>query len=336
MDCDDSSHAFPYFPDGNVVLAAENADHKLRHFRVHRSILALHSPVFADIFTMPVQPEAEQYDGVPLVRLSDQSEDVSEFLKSFYGPCTLLPRHRDPNTPLIVRGVLELATKYQVDVLRTHIVQRIEEDWPQSLAEWEAAETEFHRIFNEFMATGPDDPEGAWLEEMFPEPASAIRLARDYDIPNILPAAFYAMSRLSPEEDWDASRAVDRDRLLIVGERSARWSLLHNQDLLALIRGNKLIGSAVARMHTRIFETVDEADCHGGPLCIAARKRFCGLFESAGHQDPLYELRGFYSGEQFGLRDVCESCRSQLLSEAQVRKQAIWDLLPDYFGLLDD
>jgi hypothetical protein len=67
-----------YNDDGNIVLSAKDAEGCTVYFRLHRSILTKHSPVFGDMFAMPTPslPSVDQYDGVPLVEMAGDSADA--------------------------------------------------------------------------------------------------------------------------------------------------------------------------------------------------------------------------------------------------------------------
>lgn len=76
-----------WFSDGNIVLAAASERDSQTLFRVHKSILAKHSPVFADMFDVPPVDEQEHYDGIPLVTMAgDKAEDWQRLLTILYTP----------------------------------------------------------------------------------------------------------------------------------------------------------------------------------------------------------------------------------------------------------
>lgn len=68
--------------DGNVVIGAETTA-----FRVHRSVLSLHSDVLRDMFTLPPPTDdgQEMMEGYPVVRVSDMAADMRHMLKALYG-----------------------------------------------------------------------------------------------------------------------------------------------------------------------------------------------------------------------------------------------------------
>lgn len=76
-----------WLSDGNVILvtAKETSDDKAYNaFRCHKSMLAKHSPVFHDMLSLPQSAEDEEYEGVPVVRLPDSTDDVRGLLKILY------------------------------------------------------------------------------------------------------------------------------------------------------------------------------------------------------------------------------------------------------------
>jgi hypothetical protein len=83
-----------------------------------------------------------------------------------------------PNTPQRLRGPLRLSTKYQVDDVRQHIVSILEAEWPTTLQGWDKLGDE-------------RENQGTTNSTCYLRIIVSIRLARECDIPSILPMAFY-------------------------------------------------------------------------------------------------------------------------------------------------
>lgn len=79
-----------WLSDGNIIIVApddsQESDSLAHAFRVHKSVLAKHSPVLDDLFKLPQGLDAEVHEGVPIVRLTDSSSDVRDLLRMFYDP----------------------------------------------------------------------------------------------------------------------------------------------------------------------------------------------------------------------------------------------------------
>ena len=67
-----------WFQDGNVVLVARNIE-----FRVYKGILANHSPVFKDMFSLP-QPHDVSSAPTPVVDLADSPSALRHLLRFFF------------------------------------------------------------------------------------------------------------------------------------------------------------------------------------------------------------------------------------------------------------
>jgi BTB/POZ domain len=86
-------HTEFWLHDGSIVLSVQET-----LFRVHQTILANHSEVFADLFRLP-QPtedaekgemkegsEMQKIDGCHVVHLQDDADDFVDLLKAIYYP----------------------------------------------------------------------------------------------------------------------------------------------------------------------------------------------------------------------------------------------------------
>lgn len=131
--------------------------------------------------------------------------------------------------------LMEIAHKYQVDMITSRILKHIEADWPQALKEWDALEEQLRKVH----INSRDNLE--LRKKALPEPISAINFARRFHAENILPAAFQLLSRTRYSDNWDELDLLNgvyfRD--LVKFERfartkRARWSLLSTEDHLFL------------------------------------------------------------------------------------------------------
>jgi hypothetical protein len=74
-------------PDANFVIrSSDNVN-----FRVHKSILALASPFFKDLLSLPQPSDSETVDGLPVVQLSEGSELLNSLISILYPVHTVMP-----------------------------------------------------------------------------------------------------------------------------------------------------------------------------------------------------------------------------------------------------
>ena len=74
-------HEKLWFNDGSIVLSVQQT-----LFRVHRSVLCLHSEIFANMFRIPHRKDETTIEGCTVVRLPDKAADFVDFLSAFYDP----------------------------------------------------------------------------------------------------------------------------------------------------------------------------------------------------------------------------------------------------------
>jgi hypothetical protein len=135
----------------------------------------------------------------------------------------------DPDIAFRMFGALKLADKFLIDPLKDTILSYIREDWPQTLQAWDEREALYTRRLK-------NSPKST-MDDVAPEPASVIRLARIFE-PQLLIPTFYHLSRLpvgaiygQPGQGPRSARGVrahllsaeDREKAMVGRERMLRW-----------------------------------------------------------------------------------------------------------------
>jgi hypothetical protein len=322
-----------WFEDGSVVLSAEK-----REFRVHRSLLSLHSVVFRDMFSIPQRSDLPEGP----IELHDDPDDLAHLLHALYdispyvlSPLSVRATHRasstfgnnDRHDFRVVSGILRLSTKYILDPLRTLAIDHLSVAWPTALRAWDARE---------------DVP-----RVQYPSPIDVINLARELNVPSLLPAAFYDLSRFPFAQIFeppDTHRLCSTSALsnadiqrLALGKEAAQNHITH------LIRAMGSIHSCVA-VHPRrasFFSATARDVCVSPAAC---RKDFAELVDLAtqhflfdrerGCTDPLYvaeELGQLKSGGAEFCE--CRPCAAQLELWAAREREKMWKLVPSWFRL---
>lgn len=294
-----------WFPDGNVVLQAENL-----RFKVYQGILSRESLVFRDMFSLP-QPSAagaagETCDECPLVRLSDKAEEIKPFLLVVFDPnfldeVALVEDH-------IV--ILDIATKYQAFRVVRRVMLILDHHFPNTLSEydhWMACNMDTNCISR----TCECDIDAADLWPLFD-------VARRSGMRVLLPAAYLTAARLVPGrgealEHVDHGLRVEQASSIIVAQR--------NLDHLARTR---IFADLYGPNRDISAECVSPEDCH------KARHRI--IRDVAQHGEEVVS-RPFMDIERGSVRGLCVPCRDTfLVNHAAARKEA-WEILPTLLGL---
>ena len=249
-------------------------------------------------------------------------------------------KRADPAFAADVYGLMSIATKYEVDSICKAIVHHLKAEWPKTLEELVQLKREVrHAYFGEKAVPFPGP------ERALPEPASAIRLATDFDIPEILPAAYYLLSVLDISS-WSYS------------DKRARWDLLRHDELLRYYQGKHRLSQEL--IHEEGLFPIDYVDG-----CSTLVKDFdwddpdCDFWESSkcrkriesvrgkreyrfretrdAHRffakaDPIDELMRFHAECQKW--NLCHWCTNVIQDHCRQQMKRIWDdRIPKGFSL---
>ncbi|KAJ7141500.1 hypothetical protein C8R44DRAFT_847195 [Mycena epipterygia] len=295
-----------YIEDGNIVLSAKDSKNHTTYFRLHRSTLMKHSPVFADMFSMPPPPTTDQYDDVPLAEMPDDADALRDFIALLYEPQSISALLDVDDFALKMLKPTQLAKKYQVDWICKMVASQLQKQWPTTVGGWDRiAEDEGDEVMRaEFGDWTPEWEDATLRLRQLPEPVSAILLARECDVPAILPFAFLHLLRfpLEPEDDYypttawtEPARALlsqdDVHRLSVARERIGKWFL-----------------------HQPAYEITK--DCGSGMLChLITGQTWFNIARDVAVDGNFFRAS---QGVQRTGRNICPQCKTKL--EAEVRK----------------
>ena len=99
-------------PDANFIL--QSSDHV--NFRVHKSVLAMSSPFFQDLLSLPQPPLDELVDGLPVLHVPEDSDLLNSLVSLLY------PIHRvKPGPYQKVFALLAACHKYDMEPIQRYI-----------------------------------------------------------------------------------------------------------------------------------------------------------------------------------------------------------------------
>ncbi|KIP05294.1 hypothetical protein PHLGIDRAFT_161150 [Phlebiopsis gigantea 11061_1 CR5-6] len=321
-------HTSLYYAHGDIALSAQYSDTVKYIFRVHRLFLTHHSEVFQDKIEALARDDGlpvEEYDGVPLLVLDneDSSDGVASLLEVFYDVSSLprrLAAEQRADLPLQLCGLLDISTRYHVQGVVSTIKDHIRKEWPVTLRGWEVRQLEFDST--------------PILHDVLPEAVSAIQFATEYNIPSILPAAFYLLSITPTNSDW-------RDQIPKSNVSSARWFSLDDSNAVRFAKGRDAMIAfyldEAAKLDPgqdqygfNMLSTHPRCKCDYSPLLLELR-----LLAVNRHLDCLRAL-SILSDRCKHDHKLCTSCMTRMRTHFQHMRTEIWKKLPDFFIVRED
>jgi len=110
-------------PDANLVIQSSD----LVNFHIHKSVLAMASPVFRDLFSLRQPLGSESVDGLPVVKLTEDAELLNSLFSMLY-PVRLVI----PNSYEKVLYLLAACQKYDMDQVQSIIRAEVDRGGPPS------------------------------------------------------------------------------------------------------------------------------------------------------------------------------------------------------------
>ncbi|KAI0080975.1 hypothetical protein K474DRAFT_1614450 [Panus rudis PR-1116 ss-1] len=273
---DPQRHENLWFPDGNVVLISTDDI----AFRLHKSVLGRHSSLFRDMFTLP-QPQGantEEFDGCPAVRLQDSGNSVAGLISIFYdGPDWVTHDTNKTRIPsfMVFAMLMDMAHKYQVEPIRLELVRRLEIYFPRKL----------HGLPFAFDLRPASFPPGCYSAIINMQKRDAVRvilLAQRYDMPQLLPTAYYTCSQLPTTEI--------PNHLTYVDGYSCR---LGRSDIKRCIQGKEKLSQTRTQI---IITVINSAACGNSEQFNASGKLAmikCAASDGILHSSDVLDCKGF-------------------------------------------
>jgi hypothetical protein len=242
--------------------------------------------------------------------------------------------NRNPLAAIKYRGIFLLSQKYFVRVLQKLLRARFRADWPSTLQEWDKLMEHYDALS---ASTVPHhDAASQFIDKRMLEPASAIRLAREANVPEILPAAFYMLSTISPFMDFDAIRGssppvlTDSEGTVLVwppGERTARWGLLSTSDMMCLMRGKHYMTEFAQKIEQESGRCICDSN-----LCVQQSSKRKLL---KGPTQDLLRILNEIASTTTPSHYSCHDAMHILALRCMEARSRLWENICYYFGLPD-
>jgi hypothetical protein len=104
-------------PEANIIVQSSDQ----ATFRVHKSLLAMSSPFFEDLLSLPQPPDDELVDGLPVVQLSEDAGLLNSLISLLYPIAPIVPSSYEK-----VFALLAACQKYDMVLIQSNIRAEIQ------------------------------------------------------------------------------------------------------------------------------------------------------------------------------------------------------------------
>ncbi|KAG8916866.1 hypothetical protein FRC02_003498 [Tulasnella sp. 418] len=360
-------HKTFYFKDGNIILRVKQDAARLVEntaeepessqesrdshilFRVHQSVLTLHSSIMISIPEPPMDSaDRELVDGCDVIDLHDPLQDIEKLISALYGMAPIYKRLMQQSFDYFA-PIIRLSDKYGISQLFKKYTWHVVDGWPKSLREWNEFNEEVKEITQQEKIPQDESLGSEFISVV--HPACIIRLAEDYSLSSILPAAYYHLSRLPQGINRPFS-----DQAQNIGGLSSTIPSLRTAEIEKLYLGNRemkrfLLELAVAPNKIVAdwpISTSTKHKAHGHTSGVALT---CQPSEWWSYFTKQYVLELLYNQQDdvLGILQllvqqrfscftrfpsniaICTNCHQGIERGLAKARERAWTQLPDYF-----
>jgi hypothetical protein len=99
-------------PEASIIVRSSDK----ANFRVHKSVLAMSSPFFKDLLSLPQPPDDEIIDGLPVVALPEDAGPLNSLISLLYPISPVIPDSYQK-----VFALLAICQKYEMEEVQSNI-----------------------------------------------------------------------------------------------------------------------------------------------------------------------------------------------------------------------
>ncbi|KAJ7017171.1 hypothetical protein C8F04DRAFT_1244330 [Mycena alexandri] len=287
-----------WMPYGDLILQVESTQ-----FRVNRDVLAKHSSVFRDLFSVPQPANEPTTDGCHTVELFDRADDWAELLAVLYEPF----QHQSRPQFNTLAAMLRLGKKYDFKQPQQDAVSRIRYEFPSDF-----------KAFNDLDA---DMTKIKYRRGIY---CDLLNLAYECGIYSSVPLlAFCCLRENTLETLFDGVERDDGSRATFSDELKINMALAFGK--MALFQHRTLAW-------LRDDSVVPHRSCTSAIRCTQQRNEMARVVD----QDHEGQFNLGYTIDQWDERwmgKLCPLCEEAAIAVYDLNRAKGWELLPTFFGL---
>ncbi|TFK88116.1 hypothetical protein K466DRAFT_547629 [Polyporus arcularius HHB13444] len=297
-----------WFEDGSIALVARDVE-----FRVYKRVLADHSAVFADMFSLP-QPESDSSASAkscPTVDLDDSPEDLRHILRALFPrrDATFIPLELKEPTYHVLSAYARLGHKYQIDGLLGPALAWLKKHYTADFDSWCAQESY------------PFDEDSSHA-------VGVVNIARLTQSHAILPTALVVC----------CDALCSRSLLFGVEREDGTLEILDDDDLVRCVSAKRELIRASTKAVLAAFAPFDPPGCEHFGACQQEilkllRPYFVENLEVITREHLFSPWESFVDDGLLGQVSICDECVEHLAERVRSEQMKVWERLPEILDL---